>query len=92
LSAALNGHTDEELSKHLDISLFTVKKVWLEIDRRAALNLPEVFADFRHDGQTQWRGKQKRHRLLSYLHEHPEELRPALRQRNGTIVGKQSIG
>jgi DNA-binding CsgD family transcriptional regulator len=92
LSAALNGHTDEELSKHLDISLFTVKKVWLEIDRRAALNLPEVFADLRHDGQTQWRGKQKRHRLLSYLQEHPEELRPALRQRNGTIVGKQSIG
>lgn len=92
LSAALDGHTDEELSKHLDISLFTVKKVWLEVDRRAARSLPEIFADFRHDDHTQWRGKQKRHRLLSYLQEHPEELRPTLLHGKCTIASKQSIG
>jgi hypothetical protein len=92
LSAALNGHTDEELSKHLDISLLTVKKVWVEINRRAAQHLPEAFADLLHDNHTQRRGKQKRHRLLSFLQKHPEELRPTLPQRKGAIARKQSVG
>jgi DNA-binding CsgD family transcriptional regulator len=80
LSAALAGHTDEELGGELGISLFTVKKVWREIDRRAAEKLPVQFANFFEENQAQHRGRQKRHHLLAYLHEHPEELRPILRQ------------
>jgi hypothetical protein len=91
ISAALDGHIDEELSKQLSISLFTVKKEWLEVGRRAARNLPAAFADFLHEDQPKWRGKQKRHRLLAYLHEHPEELRPTLRQRKNNVAGKQII-
>jgi hypothetical protein len=80
LSAALAGHTDEELAEELGVSLFTVKKVWREIDRRAAEQLPVQFAGFFEEDQAQHRGRQKRHHLLAYLNDHPEELRPILRQ------------
>jgi hypothetical protein len=81
LSSALNGGTDEELSDELGISVFAVKKAWRMIYERVASCQPEfVPANSRSEEWTQDRGKQKKHRLLSYLREHPEELRPVSRK------------
>jgi len=77
LLAALRGGTDEELSAELGVSLSGVKKTWLAVYERAAARLPRVLgADSRGREATE-RGKEKKARLLTYLREHPEELRPA---------------
>jgi hypothetical protein len=77
LLTALQGATDEELSRELDISLPTVKKIWISVYRRIDDRLPELNPD-RSEGEVEMarRGKEKRRHVLSYLREHPEELRP----------------
>ena len=82
LSAALGGGTDEELSDELVISLSAVKKAWSSVYDRAADHLPDSILavgteEERRNGD---RGKQKKQRLLAYLREHPEELRPYTRK------------
>jgi hypothetical protein len=76
LLAALPGRTDEEISHELSMSRLTAKNVWRSIYNRAAWRLPEFF---RGQPETE-RGKEKRRRLLAYLREHPEELRPVSRK------------
>ena len=81
LVAALEGGTDKEVSDVLGISLFAVKKTWRIIYERVATCQPEMVpANTQVDALTQDRGKQKKQRLLSYLREHPEELRPVSRK------------
>jgi hypothetical protein len=81
LHSAFSGGTDEELSDMLGISVFAVKKSWRAIYERVAEGLPELVPDRSEiDGQTPSRGKQKKQRLLAYLREHPEELRPVSRK------------
>jgi len=77
LLTALYGGTDEELAHELGISLSAVKKTWRLIYDRASRHLPGFSSN--HDGSNGGtdRGKEKKQRLLSYLREHPEELRPA---------------
>ena len=78
LLTALRGGTDEELSDELGISLSAVKKTWGLIYDRSAACLPGFSSN--HDGSsdgTSERGKEKKQRLLKYLRDHPEELRPA---------------
>ncbi len=74
LEHALQGETDEEMSCALKIALITVKKRWVTIYDRVATVEPQLFiyAPVR-EGR---RGVEKRRRLLTYLREHPEELRP----------------
>lgn len=80
LSALADGGTDEELSDNLGISVSAVKQTWRSIYERVATCLPElVLGVSPADVQTS-RGKQKRHRVLAYLREHPEELRPVSRK------------
>lgn len=74
LQQALDGRTDEELAQVLHVSLATVKKRWEAVYDRVAdvvesLTLPTNVTIGR-------RGAEKRRRLLAYLREHPEELRP----------------
>ena len=77
LLAALRGGTDSELSDELGISLSAVKKTWLLIYDRVSGHLPGFSSNRYHlEGATE-RGKEKKQRLLAYLREHPEELRPA---------------
>jgi hypothetical protein len=88
LYSAFSGGTDEELSDMLGISLFAVKKSWRAIYDQVAECLPELIPDRSEiNGLTPSRGKQKKQRLLAYLREHPEELRPVprklMRQRGG---------
>jgi len=81
LLAALDGGTDEELSEELSISLAAVKKEWRMIYDRVAASHPELVPTNAYlEGLTQDRGKQKKQRLLAYLREHPEELRPVSRK------------
>jgi len=81
LSSALAGGTDEELSGELRISLAAVKKTWRVIYDRVAACQPELVPTNSQSEQwTQDRGKQKKQRLLAYLREHPEELRPVSRK------------
>ena len=81
LLAALRGETDEELSDELAVSLSSVRRMWLSIYDRVAVNLPTLFGSEvpANDGIS-GRGKGKKHRLLAYIREHPEELRPVSRR------------
>ena len=76
LSAALQGGTDGELSDLLGVSLSAVKKMWASIYLRVQSAKPSdarIELDESIDGD---RGKEKKQKLLVFLREHPEELRP----------------
>ena len=77
LDAGLRGLTDDDLALELDVSISAVKKTWRSIysrvERSGAALLPELPED-RADPND--RGRGKKHRLLNYVREHPEELRP----------------
>jgi hypothetical protein len=77
LLTALRSGTDEKLSDDLGISLSAVKKTWLLIYERVSAHLPGYSSDHEPGQGTNDRGKEKKQRLLAYLREHPEELRPA---------------
>jgi len=77
LLAALPGGTDEDLAAALGISLSAVKKTWRSIYNRVTPRSPGLIPDQVPEESTSERGKEKKQRLLAYLHEHPEELRPA---------------
>ena len=81
LLAALRGGTDPELSETLGISISAVKKAWRSVYMRVTERLPRVLADHDSDAEpliTGERGREKKQRLLNYLRDHPEELRPYL--------------
>ena len=77
LLVALQGGTDEELAAVLGVSLSAVKKTWRSIYDRVAHHSPGLIPDQVPEELTSERGKEKKQRLLVYLREHPEELRPA---------------
>jgi hypothetical protein len=78
LLAALRGGTDEDLSDELGISLSAVKKAWQSIYERVSACDPELApAPHLSEAGAFERGKMKKQRLIAYLHDHPEELRPA---------------
>jgi DNA-binding CsgD family transcriptional regulator len=81
LSALKGGDTDEALSDALGISVSGVKKTWRSIYERVADRDPELCPSHSGEDQAETRGKQKKQRLLAYLREHPEELRPFSRKR-----------
>jgi hypothetical protein len=76
LAVALRGLTDEELSKALSLKVAAVKKRWAAVFGRVSAVKPELIPEVA--GSYAMRGRQKRHHLLAYLREHPEELRPVM--------------
>ncbi len=88
LQAALvaESGTDQELTRTLGVSLPTIKKMWLSVYRRVTDRRPETIRDSIRAGATE-RGKEKRRRLLAYLREHAEELRPVSQKRLGQRGG-----
>ena len=63
------------------ISLATVKKTWRLIYDRVAACSPELIpGNFAADDGANTRGKEKKQRVIAYLREHPEELRPVSRK------------
>jgi len=78
LLAGLRGGTDEELADELGISLSAVKKAWQSIYERVSACDPELVpAAHPTESGAYERGKMKKQRLIAYLRDHPEELRPA---------------
>ena len=75
--------TNSALARQLNVSLPTVKKMWLSIYDRVAAHKPEWMAEASRSAAGSKRGKEKKRRLLAYLPDHPEELRPVLRRSNG---------
>lgn len=81
LLAAIHGKTDQELSDEMLVSFATVKKTWRLIYDRVAACSPELIpGNFAADDGANTRGKEKKQRLIAYLREHPEELRPVSRK------------
>jgi DNA-binding CsgD family transcriptional regulator len=81
LLLALNGGTDQDLSDEIGVSLSTVKKTWRAIYERVAASRPELipFNSAAENGTSE-RGREKKQRLVAYLREHLEELRPVSRK------------
>jgi hypothetical protein len=78
---ALDGGTDEQLADQLPISLSGVKKTWSSIYQRTTERLPELMPDnCVAEARLGERGKEKKQRLVTYLHDHLEELRPVSRR------------
>jgi hypothetical protein len=80
LLAALDGGTDEELAAAMQMSVSAVKKKWRSIYDRVGACLPELLPHALSDGQPSERGREKKQRLLTYLRDHLEELRPVSRR------------
>ncbi len=78
LLAAMQGGTDEDLARTLEISISAVKKTWRSIYERVSAHSPGLIPDQVPAELTPERGKEKKQRLLAYVREHPEELRPAV--------------
>jgi hypothetical protein len=78
LAHALQHKTDKEIAVELGVSLSAVKKTWAAIFERVSSYFDTMCAESSVRAQCGrgTRGAQKRHRLLNYLQEHPEELRP----------------
>lgn len=77
LSAALRGRTDEEIAGTLEISLSAVKKGWQSIYAKVGVRMPDLLPDDSYELPAgAGRGSEKKRRVLSYLQDHPEELRP----------------
>jgi DNA-binding CsgD family transcriptional regulator len=77
LLAALQGGTDADIAETLEISLSAVKKTWRSIYDRVTPISPGLIPDKVPEELSSERGKEKKQRLLAYLREHPEEVRPA---------------
>jgi hypothetical protein len=82
LEAAQAGLTDEELARQLGIGLASVKKRWRSIFERVSAR-PDLFPGIADGPDDASRGRQKRHHILAYVREHPEELRPFLANYRG---------
>lgn len=77
---ALDGLTDVELAASLDRSLNTLKQTWRSIYDRVERRAPFALSgpgDALPQGR---RGTEKRRRLLTYMQDHIEELRPFSRR------------
>ncbi len=87
LHHALPGATDALLAERLGISLTAIKKRWNAIYERVSVVDPELLVQAAD--RAVWagrRGAEKRRRLLVYLRDHLEELRPAMPPKPGAIA------
>ena len=79
LQHALTGETCDDLSNSLALSRWTVKKRWHAIYEKVAAADSELLPPLCDGQDPHGRGAERRRRLLNYLRQHPEELRPARR-------------
>jgi hypothetical protein len=78
LICALDGATDDDLERQLNLTRSAVKRRWAAIFTKVAQELPSLFPATGNADRT-IRGPQKRHLVLAYVRKHPEELRPFVR-------------
>ena len=72
LEVALEGMADLQAAKALFVTLPAIKRRWQNIFHRVGILMPDLCP---HDGDGT-RGIQKRQRILTYVRNYPEELRP----------------
>lgn len=82
LVAALGGAIDDDVSGVLGVTLSAVKARWRSVFARISETMPGLLQDI---GKSEGRGMQKRHKVINYVREHPQELRP---YRWGPTTGK----
>lgn len=73
---ATAGMTDEEIAAALQLSTNTLKSTWRQIYARFERFAPFVFRREGGGETPRQRGPEKRRRVLAYVDEHPQELRP----------------
>jgi hypothetical protein len=80
LEAALCNGTDEEISRNLDISIWTIKKRWQKVYAKVDRVIPDLLQPSIGAEATALdsRGGQRRRHLLDYLRQLPHELRPTV--------------
>lgn len=81
LTEALSGQTDAELARALRVAASTVKGRWRTIYDRVGTVASDLLPVATKAGSLAGRGPEKRRRLLEYLRQHQEELRPSLPHR-----------
>jgi hypothetical protein len=72
LEAATDGLDDLSAASELGVTLSAIKKRWSSVFQRVAVKMPDLCPSDASDT----RGMQKRNRILTYVRQHPEELRP----------------
>jgi len=87
LSRALETFSDDELGRRLGVTTAAVKKRWSSIFYHVGKLRPDLVLV---DEDRHTRGPQKRHRLLAYIRQHPEELRPYGVECRGARQGRLS--
>ncbi len=74
LARAADGLTDTQIAQHLGITIAAVSLRWRSIYNRVAEHAPSVLRY--EESQDGVRGQEKRRQVVSFVNEHPEELRP----------------
>ena len=81
LLAASHGATDQEMGNELEFRSQPSKKTWRLIYDRVAACSPDLIPHSSENGDgLAERGREKKQRLIAYLRDHPEELRPVSRK------------
>jgi hypothetical protein len=76
LCRATEGFTDAQIALQLDIKASAVALRWRSIYARVTKRLPSALED--DASGTGHRGQEKRRRVIAFVNDHPEEMRPYL--------------
>src|SRR4029079_19712413 len=86
LIRAVGGHTDLEIAEDLRSSPNAIKHAWRSIYARLQANAPYVLEDQEAAARGGRRGPEKRRRVIAFVTDHPQELRPFRQQASKWIV------
>lgn len=78
LERAVDGMTDADIAAELRVSVSTIKQTWRSVYDRTSRHVPLALPEEGGTAQDGVRGQEKRRHLLTYLRDHPQELRPYL--------------
>jgi hypothetical protein len=76
LDLAVDGLSDGEIAAELGVSANTIKQSWRSIYERTMRKVPLALGAAGQSSLAGVRGQEKRRHLLTYLRDHPQELRP----------------
>lgn len=76
LLRAIDGLTDEEIAGTLDVSRDAVKQTWRSIYDHVIQVMPDLVARRQAAGGEGGRGHEKRRRIVAYVRDNAQELRP----------------
>jgi DNA-binding CsgD family transcriptional regulator len=76
LSRATEGLTDAQIAVHLGISAAAVAMRWRSIYMRVASRVPSALQETGAAPANRGRGHEKRRRVIAFLSDYPEEMRP----------------